>query len=768
MSKGKISKEEGLKILKYSIFFLFALCVSATQYFAYKVKYKSILGGFRIRGTGHKIYFPLAYLHWKKEYIKNVPKLIERIDWYLIIILLVYLIILALYMKKKTESTVHGSARWASKAEMKKMLLYKPTGAVLGCDPYGKLIRDSSDRHIAFFAPTRMGKGINSVTPTGYDWTGSVVFNDIKGELWALTAGYRKNVLGQKVFMFCPVDTEGVSCSYNPLDFIAIGTGSELEDISIISKTLIDVEGKGDSDHWITSAINFLNGVLLHVKYAKENASLADVVEFISPTTGSLADSLADILGVPREMEEDETGVALRSGCTEDEIDINEIGEQVYPSKGYAAFDHLKYHKDKNLFKKIYGYKGTERDLDCKLHPLVAKEFMTLFTTPDKERGSIISTATQKLKIFMDPIIANHIRHSDFTIKQLMEEKCSLYLVTPPKSISRTQPLLRLIFSQIVYGLTDRMKFDIQKKNEERNIFEKIRNQIITFKKFVKDTFYPEIKKEKNRLLLLIDEFPSLGKLDVIEQSMSYIAGYALKVFLISQSIGQFKKIYGKDNYILDNCSIQLYLTPNDPETPKMLSDKLGKYTVKTESYSKKGMELTPTKSISWIGRYLMTPEEIGTLPYEDTLVLITGQNPIRGKKLFYYKDKRYMDKKLPTPEVSDRNITLKENSENEKISSKEMLKEKIKNVKEWIVLEEIENFDFEKQMEEIKNDYEITKKLTYDEMLDAHFNLAYKYSLENRENIEKAKNIYFNTKNIDMIDKITRNSLNRSNDLLI
>lgn len=763
MSK-KENRAFALKFFKISLIFFFIISILATQYFAFSVKYNNSLGGFKILNIPHKVYFPFAYFFWQKKYIKNVPKLIGEINWYIFIFTGIYLIITLVILKKKNESTVHGSARWASNNEIKKMELYKPTGVVLGCDPKGNLLHDNSDRHLAFFAPTRMGKGINSVTPTCYDWINSIVINDIKGELWGLTAGYRKEVLGQKVFMFCPIDTEGISCSINNLDFIEIGTKNEMKDVSIVSQTLIDVEGKGDSDHWITSAINLLNGVILHVKYAIPNASLVDVIEFISPTTGSLSDRLADILGVPREDEEDETGVALRSGCSEHEISYNKKGEQNYPTKGYAAFNHLEYYEDKELFKKIYKYEGTELDKEGKLHPIVAKEFMTLYKTPDKERGSIISTATQKLKIFMDPLIAEHIRHSDFTIQQLKDERCSLYLVTPPDSIKRTQSLLRLTFTQIVFKLTNRMTFDIHKK-EKKNFLQKINEKI---EKKVKDYFYPEVKEEKNRILLLIDEFPSLGKLDVIEQSMSYIAGYGLKTFLISQSLGQFRKIYGKDNYILDNCSIQLYLTPNDPDTPKMLSDKLGKYTVKTESYSKKGFELTPTKSISYVGRALMTPEEIGTLPYEEILLLITGQKPIKGEKLFYYKDDRYIEKLMPAPNISDKNRNITTSSTIESEKRKENLREKIKDTEKWVILTDNLELDYDKELEAIEKNYEITSKLTYEELLNNKFELAYKYSLLNKENIENAKNKFFKTENIEKIKEITNNSLDRTNELIM
>lgn len=630
-------------VLTYCAFSLFI----ATYYFAYKVNFNPLLKGIYFEINGKRLidipfYFPFIYPYWHIKFSSQVPSICKNIVWYLKTGLLAYICMLLLYFNNKNKVSVHGTARWANKSEIKKMDLKADRGLVLGCDPYKKIMRENTDKHVFMAAPTRGGKGINTVTPTSLDWDKSIVFNDIKGELWGLTSKYRKNVLKQKVFMFSPVDTDGISCSYNPLDVIKIGTGHEFEDVSIISETLIDTEGKGESDHWITSAINLLNAVLLHCKYVDPEASLYDVITFLSPTTQSFTDQLCDILCMPREFEDAEDFFG------DDEREGRKNRENCKP------FDHLKRFDDKDIFKKIYGYTGTEEDKLGHLHPLVAKEFSTLVSTPDKERGSIISSTTSKLKIFNDPIIQQHIKKSDFTIRELMQDKCSVYLVTPPRSIDRTRALIRLIFTQIVYELTDRMKFETKEK-EKLTFSQKIKKSFKNAGKKIKNFFIvPEKKEEKNRILLLIDEFPSLGKLGVVERAMSYIAGYGLKCLLIAQSLKQFKKIYGKDNYILDNCSIQIYLTPNDEESPKMLSDMFDSYTEKIVNTSKKGWEFISTRSTSYVPRKLMTPGEVRTMPYEDIIVMMTGQNPIKGKKLFYYKDKRYAAKLIGCLDRSD------------------------------------------------------------------------------------------------------------------
>lgn len=370
----------------------------------------------------------------------------------------------------------------------------------------------------------------------------------------------------------------------------------------------------------------------------KKNASLSDVVDFLTDSEMPLINRIADIMGFPHP------------------------GEEAPSSE---PFNHLKNEENKNLFKEIYGKEGT-------VHPVVASEFTTIFETPDKERGSIISTATQKMKIFMDPLIRKHISKSDFTVQDIMDTRTSLYLVTPPEALDRTRPLLRLIITQAIYGLTKTMKFD----NKQPTFMEKLLKPFKDLKKKMKNYFFTEPKK--NRILFLIDEFPSLGKLELVEKSMSYIAGYGLKILLITQSMKQLKKIYGKDNFILANCSIQLYLTPNEIEDAEDISKTLDNKTILSVSVSKKGFDLFPSKTISETGRRLMTAGEVRILPFQNIIIFVSGQKPIYGNKLMYYKEKRYNERLLPTPQITD-TFRKEEIKEKSPVKKGESLQEKKK-----------------------------------------------------------------------------------------
>ena len=59
---------------------------------------------------------------------------------------------------------------------------------------------------------------------------------------------------------------------------------------------------------------------------------------------------------------------------------------------------------------------------------------------------------------------------------------------------------------------------------------------------------------------MLLDEFPSLGKLEILQEVLAFIAGYGIKCYLICQDINQLKSRetgYGHDESITSNCHVQ-------------------------------------------------------------------------------------------------------------------------------------------------------------------------------------------------------------------
>jgi type IV secretion system protein VirD4 len=158
--------------------------------------------------------------------------------------------------------------------------------------------------------------------------------------------------------------------------------------------------------------------------------------------------------------------------------------------------------------------------------------------------------------------------------------------------------------------------------------------------------------------LLMLDEFPALGRLDFFESALAFMAGYGLKSFLIAQSLNQIEKAYGQNNSILDNCHVRVSFATNDERTAKRVSDALGMATELRAMKNYAGSRLSP-----WLGhlmisrqetaRPLLTPGEIMQLPPDDELVMISGSPPIRAKKVRYYEDRELAARILPPPTLA-------------------------------------------------------------------------------------------------------------------
>ncbi len=268
------------------------------------------------------------------------------------------------------------------------------------------------------------------------------------------------------------------------------------------------------------------------------------------------------------------------------------------------------------------------RHLATGRHPVVAQYAREMLDKSENELAGVVSTAKTCLNLYNDPLIARNTATSDFRISDLMngEDPVSLYLVVPPSDIDRTRPLIRLLLNQIGRRLTERMEFG-------------------------------DHPAYRHRLLLVLDEFPSLGKLTFFETQLAYLAGYGIKAFLIAQSLNQLQAAYGQNNSILDNCHVRMTYTANDDRTAKRISDLLGQTTQTKLQRSFSGGRLFRhvNESEQEHGRALLTPDEILRLPYEDALLFIGGMPPYRARKLMYYTDRRFQGRAdLPTPD-SDR-----------------------------------------------------------------------------------------------------------------
>ena len=264
-----------------------------------------------------------------------------------------------------------------------------------------------------------------------------------------------------------------------------------------------------------------------------------------------------------------------------------------------------------------------------KVHPVVAQAARELLNKSVNERSGVLSTAMSFLGLYRDPTVAEVTSKCDWRIEDLVDAKkpVSLYLVVPPSDISRTKPLVRLILNQIGRRLTEKLEGDVD-------------------------------GNARRQVLLMLDEFPALGRLDFFESALAFMAGYGLRAFLIAQSLNQIEKAYGPNNSILDNCHVRVAFATNDERTAKRISDALGTTTEMRAMRNYAGHRLAPWLSHVMVSRQetarqLLTPGEVMQLPADEELVLISGTPPIRANKIRFYQDKNFKSRVSSPPALN-------------------------------------------------------------------------------------------------------------------
>jgi type IV secretion system protein VirD4 len=269
---------------------------------------------------------------------------------------------------------------------------------------------------------------------------------------------------------------------------------------------------------------------------------------------------------------------------------------------------------------------------------------------PDEEAGSVLSTAKSYLSLYRDPIVGRNLSQSDFKIKDLMNHQSpvSLYIVTQPNDKARLRPLVRVLVNMIVRLLADHMDFENGRPKAHYT----------------------------HRLLMMLDEFPSLGRLEILQESLAFVAGYGIKCYLICQDLNQLKSRetgYGADESITSNCHVQTAYPPNRIETAEHLSKLTGQTTVAKEQITTSGRRTSAllgqvSRTLQEVQRPLLTTDECLRMPGPikdseglinkpgDMVVYVAGFPAIYGVQPLYFEDPIFQARAaIQAPKHSDR-----------------------------------------------------------------------------------------------------------------
>lgn len=594
-----------------------------TQWLAAKFAYQAALGE---RGA-FGLYSPFAWMDWTWRFYRSAPAVFGQ-AWIGFAIAasagaLAYVLSVGFGLRSlKKHDGIHGTAHWADEGEIRNSGLLPPDGqpgAGVYCgavrDKRGRLryLRHNGPEHVAAIAPTRSGKGVGLVVPTLLSWPHSMVVNDQKGELWAMTAGWRRVQAGNVVLKFDPAAEHG-SVAFNPLEEVRVGTAHEVGDVQNLVTIIVDPEGKGMSDHWSKTAHAFLTGLILHLQYT---ARAEGRVATLPDVAAALSDPERPVMDLYEQMRTN-THLAVRDAAG------NVVRHETHITVASAARDML--------------------------------------NRAEAERSSVLSTAMSYLSLYRDPLVARNVSRSDFKISDLMNHvrelidpatgvvtttpvPVSLYLVVRAEDKDRMRPLMRLIINQIIRVL--------------------LRPEL----EYVEGRAKPP---HLTRLLMMLDEFPSYGRLEVFQEALAYIAGYGIKAYLIMQDISQLQAAYGRDESIISNCHIRIAYAPNRQETGEWLSKNSGQTTVVTERLTTSGKRFGAflgqvSRTYSETSRALITLDEAMRLKTAEKdgegniivagemLVFVAGHAPIKGEQSLYFLNPTFNDRvKIAPPVVSD------------------------------------------------------------------------------------------------------------------
>ncbi|EOA1510966.1 type IV secretory system conjugative DNA transfer family protein [Neisseria gonorrhoeae] len=573
---------------------------AATQYFAHQFQYHSQLG----YGIG-KFYMPWSILIWYGKWHGRYEQQFMTAFSIMLMVVAVGMIGLLVWniVRKNTNKaheSLHGSARWADRKDIEAAgLLTKKgedsDGVYVGgwVDKKGTLhyLRHSGPEHVLTYAPTRSGKGLGLVLPTLLSWPYSTFITDLKGELWALTAGWRKKYAHNKVIRFEPASAQG-SAAWNPLDEIRVGTEYEIGDVQNLATMIVDPDGKGLNSHWDKTAFALLTGVILHALYkARDDGGVA--------TLPSVDRMLSD-----------------------PEKPVGDLWVEM------ATYPHA----------------------DGRPLPVISSAGQDMLDRPEEEAGSVLSTAKSFLALYRDNVVAANVSRSDFKIKDLMndEDPVSLYIITQPNDKARLRPLVRILINMIIRLSADKMDFENGR---------------------------PKVHY-KHKMLAMLDEFPSLGKLEIMQESLAFIAGYGIKCYLICQDLNQLKSRetgYGPDETITSSCHVQNAYPPNRIETAEHLSKLTGITTVVKEQITTSGKRVSAmlgqvSRTTQEVQRPLLTADECMRMPGPvkdarglitqagDMVIYVAGYPAIYGRQTLYFKDPVFEARsKVPPPRHTDR-----------------------------------------------------------------------------------------------------------------
>ena len=258
------------------------------------------------------------------------------------------------------------------------------------------------------------------------------------------------------------------------------------------------------------------------------------------------------------------------------------------------------------------------------LSPSARTAFSTLLGQANETFASILGTFKEPLNPWLNPVVDAATSANDFDLRELRRKRMTVYVAIQPNKLAESRLILNLFFSQLI--------------NQNTKVLPQSDPSL------------------KYQCLLLLDEFTSIGRMDIISSAVSFMAGYNMRLMPIVQSLSQLEATYGKEHArtIMTNHALRIIFAPREQQDANEYSEMLGYTSMSKDSISRsRARESSYTRSESEERRALMLPQELKAMGDEKQILIVEGMaHPVMSDKIRYFKDPAFQQRLLPKVEV--------------------------------------------------------------------------------------------------------------------
>ena len=572
------------------------------------------------------------------------------------------------YLPKKQK--LHGDAKFANSADVKKMGLYVDKGIIVG-KYNNKLLRFGGSQFVSLGAPTRTGKGVGIVIPNLMDWQESCVVQDIKQECFNFASKYRKDKLNNEVYLFNPFDKR--THRYNPLAYVDLNGSNGDAELTDLANIIYPLPNDENGKFFALQAQNLFMGLCY---LCNDLLTTTTGLNFLRTYSLKCSFDLAGLL-------------ELSEGFIFEYEHITYITNPNNKNKPIEKKEKCEVSNFDETWEFLKKLDKQAKDQNRIFLSSKAMDRMNAYysITAENTRSSILGSFNAPLGMFRGDNMRLATNGNDFDFRDLRKKKMTIFIGITPDQLANAKQILNLFWQQLILVNTKELPQD----NAEL----------------------------KHKVMLLMDEFTASGYLSTYLKGISFIAGYGLRSVMIYQSNSQLETPepngYGRDGAktLLTNHACQIFYTPREMEDAEKLSKILGNTTIKNRS---RNLGKGGGGSENDTQRPLMLPQELLTLKAEKEILKIDNNKPILANKAYYYNDQYFIDKfKEISPTFA--NICDKNKNKLEQEDWETMLQSQETKIE--IPVQSFEKFEVELQ-DRYKKYEEIAKKKEQDKIEQA------------------------------------------------